>query len=509
MSTPTSSLKPWLKWLIACMIVFVLWGLYYSWNKTQIQVDTNKTSYSIGQDILLDGVLEKWNDIGQYTHSMKVGSGVFGIRSKEVNLFDYTGVVTIKGKVSDILNTIPVISVSEIIGKTTIQENPFEYNQKFMYFPSMELWINLASAKGYKVENTQKWMVSILDTQTTDNSEVLKVLSFRCAEKDALKDCKQLLENFAKDEQKSYKNMQGLNFYNLPETNTWIMIKQDQSLGRYIYPKSEEIFNVFINILSFYDEQAIKDIAKVQIDQCKSNSGSLDTLEQGIISYPEKWKAQVRFEGKSNNGQLGSCSFDVRLDSNLEAKLISPWESLEKLSPLKKKEKEDSKDIDKQLASGFLYSGVQATGIDNLALKPLATTGEKVLFASTGTKVSIVWTEIGSWETTTKFLWWLKHQSVRGYALYYSKKGIKFYGQIIDNGTNLWIPGITCSYKVSISPYVSSGDIADVEVYECKGQPSEESLQSKNLSLAGTTGSLSFLIDYKTDVLKDLEVKVE
>jgi hypothetical protein len=70
---------------------------------------------------------------------MKVGSGVFGIRSKEVNLFDYTGVVTIKGKVSDIIDNIPVISVQEIVGKTSIQENPFDYNQKFLYFPSMEL----------------------------------------------------------------------------------------------------------------------------------------------------------------------------------------------------------------------------------------------------------------------------------------------------------------------------------------------------------------------------------
>jgi hypothetical protein len=51
--------------------------------------------------------------------------------------------------------------------------------------------------------------------------------------------------------------------------------------------------------------------------------------------------------------------------------------------------------------------------------------------------------------------------------------------------------------------------VSDVEVYECKGKPSEDSLKANNLSLAWTTGSLSFLIDYKTELLKDLEVKVE
>jgi hypothetical protein len=203
-------------------------------------------------------------------------------------------------------------------------------------------------------------MISILDTQTSDNSEVLKIMSFICNAKDPLKDCNQLLESFSKDEQKSYKNMQGLNFYNLPETNTWVMIKPDKTIGRYIYPKSEEIFNVFINILSFHDEQAIKDIAKAQIDQCKSNSGSLDTPQQAIVNYPEKWKAQVRFEGESNDGKIGACSFDIRLDNNLEAKITNPWEALEKLSSPEKKLQEDAK-IDQQLASGFVFSGKQSS----------------------------------------------------------------------------------------------------------------------------------------------------
>lgn len=73
-----------------------------------------------------------------------------------MNLFDYTGVVTIKGSISDIIDSIPIISVTEIIGKTTIQESPFDYNQKFSYYPAMGFGINLANAKGYRIDQAEK-----------------------------------------------------------------------------------------------------------------------------------------------------------------------------------------------------------------------------------------------------------------------------------------------------------------------------------------------------------------
>lgn len=458
--------------------------------------------------MLLDGTLESNENLSLYTHKMLVGSGYFGIRSKTINLFDYTGVVTIKGNITDIMKDIPIISVSEIIGKTIVQEQPFEYNEKFYYSQATQLWVNLSTAKGYTVQDDMAWTMSIIDTQTVDQSEILKIVSFQCTDNDPIKDCKKLLESFSSDEQKSYTNSQGIKFYNLPETNTRVAIPSEQQQWYFVYPKNDEVFNVFISLIYIYTPQDIKDATKKEISQCTTMSGSLQEIQQWIISYPNKRRASVRLEGLNEKQELWACSFDVRLDATLESKLSSPWESITTLSPSPEHPK-----INTSIPTKVSFSGATNTGswlpINNLALKPL-TTWEKVIFASTGTKISIVQAWSGSEESeTTKYLWWLKHQSVRGYSLYYSKKWIKFYGQIIDNATNLDIPGINCSYKVSISPYTSTGDAADVEVYECKGLPSTSILQEKGYTLAWSTGSLSFLVDYKTDILKDLQVKVE
>jgi hypothetical protein len=225
--------------------------------------------------------------------------------------------------------------------------------------------------------------VSIVDLQTADSSEVLSIARFSCNKKDPLKDCTTLLSAFSQDEQKSFKNKQGKLFYNIPETKTRIMIQEEKNIGYYIYPKSEEIFNVFMEIISFFDEQSLKEAAKQQLAECQNASGSLANLEQALVSYPNSRKATVQLEGKSEEGRMGKCIFDIKIDSILEAKLVKPWEEITEFSKIKPTKLDEISNIITSQTGSTNTTGM----IDNLALK--TNTGDKKIFAQSGTTLSI------------------------------------------------------------------------------------------------------------------------
>lgn len=483
----------------------ILVSLYYFFIWRQSQLLWNNPQFTIWQELILEGRLELNDNVSLYTHKIDIWSGVFWLRSSNINLFDYTGKNIIKGEITDIIENIPIVSIQEIIAQEETQNTSFVFNKKFYFSPVLWLGINLAPSKGYEIQEDQD-KISIIDTENDKKSEIFTLSSFQCSPWKPLQDCQQLLDNFSKDNQRSYTNTQWKIFYNLPETNTRIHIDTANNRWYYLYPKDDNIFNVFINLLYMYSDDDIKKAAVSSIDWCKTITTTLDKIIKSEISYPEIWQASVRVIWEIWSWESYSCIVDVKLDTTLEAKISQKWTLYNKIQEnTMNKISQDSNAKSWSIMSG---ENIGSISKDNLALKGTNTSWEQNNFGLSGTKVSVI--ESLSWNNEDlKYIWWLKHESVRWYSIYYSKRNIKFYGQMIDNSINLWIPWISCGYMIHISPYTSTGETTDVELYECKWQPSPTELSNAWYQFIGTTGSVSFIAKYLTSTLQDLKIHIQ
>jgi hypothetical protein len=70
----------------------------------------------MGEKILASGVLTATESYTTYTHDFVTDTGdVFGLKSKDTDLYTFEGKVQLKGSITDFKNDLPIISVAEII----------------------------------------------------------------------------------------------------------------------------------------------------------------------------------------------------------------------------------------------------------------------------------------------------------------------------------------------------------------------------------------------------------
>jgi hypothetical protein len=97
--------------------------------------------------MLLEGIIMQSANTTQYSHTLLVGSGLYGLRSKTILLSDFSGTIIIKGTIVDIIKEIPIVSVDELVSKTKILENALELNENFYYSPVLQIGMDLTQAK--------------------------------------------------------------------------------------------------------------------------------------------------------------------------------------------------------------------------------------------------------------------------------------------------------------------------------------------------------------------------
>lgn len=486
--------------LLAVLLVF-WWGYrLFSQNARPLWSDLLPVAEwtKFGEILVLEWIIELHDDIMQYTHILKIDNRTYGLKSKTLSLFDYTGRIKVQWTLVDSIDDVQIIDVTEVIAIEE-QRSPLDYNQQFFYYPEFGVALDLLGAKWYEAMSDERF-ITLYDR--INNKEVLKIQSFVCSQLDVLKDCAQLLKDAREWWYTSIKQSSWLVSYLLPETATWIVILEDKQIWYYLTADDEAIVRVFFDAMYFFDILDIKNIILDQLWTCEWLVFTTTWEVQIWLDFTDPWKAMARVQWYDKDNNPGECVYDVKIDTTIAVQLRNAWKQIKNI--------EDNKDW------SIIDSIVEITPEEEI---------------STGSIKSSTWEDtslqLQTWDIryedfinedrnsnitgeAIKYLWRLKHSSARWYDIFYSTHKIRFYGEMVDIVNAFGITGLQCRYRFNINPY-QADSLADPDVvlYECKGSVSQEQLVWKNISLVATTDTAVFILDRQSDLLDDLDVSIE
>jgi hypothetical protein len=116
--------------VVSWIVIFIgVWWVFYGQktvtqptnlieenNQEEVDEDKQKTYY-IGEKILVAGTLTATDSFTTYTHDFVSDQGdVFGLKSKDIDLYMFEGTVQLKGSITTFKNDLPIILVTEIVG---------------------------------------------------------------------------------------------------------------------------------------------------------------------------------------------------------------------------------------------------------------------------------------------------------------------------------------------------------------------------------------------------------
>lgn len=283
------------------------------------------TRYYIDQAVLLEGEITRSDDFSVYTHDfVDLDGNDFGLKSADIDLFAYQWVVSLKGTIIDITNSLPIVRVTEIVWRSEPQE-ALQPNDQFYYFKNAWVAIDLSIASWYEVEQ-QGSDILILDTAWSEQIEtVLSITPFQCKSWDALRDCDSLLQNFELTWSDSFVSSNNITVYNLTETNTRLMF-DNQWRWYYVKPRTPSDLTDFIDTIVFLNQEMIKSyVDNVAYDECKTIDYRLWDRSNVSLILESTWliTATVEAMTQQDDSIVLTCTFLIKPWLRLEHQLLS------------------------------------------------------------------------------------------------------------------------------------------------------------------------------------------
>ena len=322
-----TSMKVLLALLLIVILIIGRW-LYTTAQKNMetspgVVLDTN-TSVKVWEPLVLQGNINKLKELKSYTHTLLIEEDLYGIKSSSKNLYDYTGEVSIKGKVVDIKNNLAIIEVDEIIQiQDEDDKENLDSNKKITYLPQLWMLLDLGETNGFKVEVGTE-TIKINDTTGT-GSTVLSINPFTCTPWEWLKDCDALLERFGDGVNQQFTSANDITYYNMTETNTWIAFNP-RNIWYYFIPWAEKDIASFVDLISFLDNSGIEtQVAEQSVESCISLEWTYAKPEDVDVSLDavEKWLMTATIVWLTTNWSEMMCKLQVRLWKELSFKYIS------------------------------------------------------------------------------------------------------------------------------------------------------------------------------------------
>ncbi len=511
-NTPKRNSSSIIRVIVIWMLVILVWvrSIFFNdkWDRGD---DTDSLSgsilsgdstYYVGEKILTSGVMTPVSSFTTYTHEfITVRGEKFWLKSKDIDLYQYSGSIDLKGEITDFKQDLPIITVTEIVGTkqgTGLALWLIDSNPDYYFFKDVGLGFDLSISQWYTVEQQADEILLIDEEGSAQPETVLTISPFVCKQGDNLKDCQALQQTFIANGNETYISAQDITFYNLTETKTWVTF--NKGYGYYITPAEENGFSSFIDFMSYMSQERIQEAATKDISStCRDINQAMNQVTSTEFDYQADGIVVVTMRGLDLAGNAVGCAVAVRLGNSLKVVPIS-------------------------------FTPTEGLVVENDDTTPPTSTGTTILTpptppTSTGTVPSdsedddtvddmidapgvtppAQQTPPASYEGR------LMHPSVRGYTMYFSIQGISFAGKMIDE-TDLGIDGLSCVYQLNIIQWARADQVdlaPDMLVYECEGSPSASALASKNLQQVGSAWDLIFLTKHLTSNLISMQIWIE
>lgn len=314
----------WLVFFVILIAVVVWWNYRDNLSTliTDTKIDTGKNisganNLFVGKDITLEWVIER-NNVTRYSYTHTLADDIHGtvwLRSSSLNLYELTGQVTVQGKVSDFINNMYIIEVTQV--KHTDGDDSWS---GVLYFSTPWLLLQNIAKDGFTVvQNTSTKTIAINNATT---SATINIRYFVCTPEKTY-DCSQFEASFQNTSWSRSVDNYGNIFYKLNDENTRFS-NLDNRYGVYIETSNSQLFPLIIEKSQFItNEWTEKHLSTTAKTYCKQDAKRLQEITSGSLAQTTTW-FQWMIDGTDNNFEKISCilTFNPEQLENVVATLI-------------------------------------------------------------------------------------------------------------------------------------------------------------------------------------------
>ena len=263
----------------------------------------------VGKEVIFSGNLETGTDSATSANTLVLPSNEkVGLISTQTVISNYSGPVSIRGKVSSYQNNMYIIDVDFITSdmNMALTTTPEENNQK-TYISNANLLIDTSNASDTINVQATGSSITLEDITTPDTGDILTINYFTCQKGDPVKDCQQILN--ATDGSSEFTGTQGVAFHKLSETNERFTI--NGSIGYMIStPKDAFLYaaSAYIGLLSpaTMGAQAVTSAPAY----CFNTDSSLSSVTtQSTVNQGSAWITTIK--GVDNTKNTITCTLET------------------------------------------------------------------------------------------------------------------------------------------------------------------------------------------------------
>ncbi|PID35026.1 MAG: hypothetical protein CR971_00155 [candidate division SR1 bacterium] len=468
--------------IVIICIAFVALIVYLKFDALQqliIGTDNQRVdqeySLQIGQNMECTGKIYETEDLLDATHYVEdTKYGKVYLKSKNYNLFDYSGNYLIKGELEGFIENIPVIEVMTLtqikilekdeklgtgddatMDEKNDQDKDLDTEKKDTRysFSRLGFWFDDVFSEKYSLVEETPTKVSF---QLTGDDKKFSINSFDCKKGDTANDCGSLLEIFTQSAEKKIVNPIGISIYKLSEIKSWFFTVNNK--GYYINDAEDNTVSEITNHLYFNNERYIKNRVLENISEyCADHQVTLTKYDEYKI-LREEGKIYLTFNYNSRDTGKVFCKLELdakdvlvrdfkyseyeekntKEDINVEtgtSEISVNSGSIQDIEQEKKQEEEDTdttsdeKKDDKEKKQEF------DTSVEQFPLRPSKS---------------------------------LTFNSARGHKIVFPSPSIAY--EEINTSKNFEQEGVNCFAQLNVINYKNQEKVSenpDIEIYEC------------------------------------------
>lgn len=284
----------------------ILWDDIHTWDEQTLQ---------IGEAVEFTGTLQETQDLLDSSHYVNHDTyGTVYLKSRNYNLFDYTGNFLIKGELDWFLWDAMIVEIKTLIkikDMVAVQTGSivatWEQKEDTRYsFPTMGVWFDEEFSEKYSiVEQTATKVIF----QHTWEDKKFSISSFVCKKWSTSNDCEELVSVFEQSAEKKIINPITLRLYKLWEVDSWFFTHANQ--WYYLNDADADEVTQIANHLFVNNEWYVKNKILTNLSEyCADNQVVLDTYDEYVFT---QWENTAYVTVKYNNQDTGKVFCKLEL----------------------------------------------------------------------------------------------------------------------------------------------------------------------------------------------------
>lgn len=431
--------------LLILVCWFFCWQIF--WKPVNVLNVENENRFSIWENLALQWNMKANWDIVTYTHTLQGEDWIlFGLKSTELNLFDYDGYVELTGMVEKYNKEIPIIRVLQLSGSIVKESEDIDIawdEQKWAYIMSAWMYFLPTFFDDYFLLNDwENWEVKIQNIESWEN---ITINYFRCNSSDPNRNCEWLKDTFANTAVNSFITSEWDTYYKLSEVQSWYVsnwnwwwIFMNDIADDIVYDLKDKIkFANVKNVNEWLKSRAVK--------LCKWSWDEMQKITESEIVLKQEWLIAVI----SWNGNEKRMTCQILIDFALPEKWIlnslTIWDDVV--------EEFNDETVEQKVEENVSNIPV----VENTQVDPIIT----------------YWNRDSNVEQfPIKAEWGLIYNSTRWwYSLQFPSSNISYSASAVKE--NFWYSDLSCSYVINVIKYSEKENLEispSIRIYECNAK---------------------------------------